>query len=64
MNPIVVLQAISFGLGAIESLSKLVFSLKKSISEEIPDDQLRLESFDETVARLKAEGRVPGDHVI
>ena len=63
MNPILVLNAIATAAAMIEGLTKLVLELKKSISEHIPDDQLRQETFQDTVNRLKLEGKIPLDYV-
>ena len=62
MNPILVLNAIATAAAMIEGLTKLVLELKKSISEHIPDDQLRQETFQDTVNRLKLEGKIPLDY--
>lgn len=63
MNAIVVIEAIATALAVINKLTLLVASLKEQINSEIPDEQLRLESFEETVARLKSEGKIPADYV-
>lgn len=62
MNPLLILQWIETAVQGIAKLSELITSLQRQIDEKIPDDQLGLESLDETVERLKAEGKIPADY--
>lgn len=61
MDPVLIMNIIALATGAVTKLTDYIVAMKKQIDTAIPDEELRLESYDDTVARMKAAGKIPQD---
>ena len=62
MNPAAIFAAIAMAEQAIALISKASTIIGKlSSGQEITDEELKAPTRDQTIAKMKAEGRIPAD---